>query len=96
MDHCLQETGQTQNCHWTLLFSAVSLCLKHYHILLLIYNPTPALFLRGDHVSVILPPSALVIKTGTISGTMISTENQFQSIPYRSPVCGRTVLLTVI
>ena len=36
------------------------------------------------------------IKTGTISGTMISTENQFQSIPYRSTVCGRPVLLTVM
>jgi hypothetical protein len=27
---------------------------------------------------------------------MISTENQFQSIPYRSTVCGRPVLLTVM
>jgi hypothetical protein len=36
------------------------------------------------------------IKTGTISGTMISTENQSQSIPYRSTVCDRPVLLTVM
>ena len=36
------------------------------------------------------------IKTGKISGTMISTENQFQSIPYRNTVCGRPVLLTVM
>ena len=36
------------------------------------------------------------MKTGTISGTMVCSESQFQSIPYRGHIHGRLVLITVM
>ena len=36
------------------------------------------------------------MKTGTISGTMVCSESQFQSIPYRAHIRGRLVLITVM
>ena len=36
------------------------------------------------------------MKTGTISGTMVCSESQFQSIPYRGHIRGRLVLITVM
>ena len=36
------------------------------------------------------------MKTGTISGTMVCSESQYQSIPYRGHIHGRLVLVTVM
>ena len=36
------------------------------------------------------------MKTGTMSGTMVCSESQFQSIPYRGHIHGRLVLITVM
>ena len=36
------------------------------------------------------------MKTGTMSGTMVCSESQYQSIPYRGHIHGRLVLITVM
>jgi hypothetical protein len=36
------------------------------------------------------------MKTGTMSGTMVCSESQYQSIPYRAHIHGRLVLITVM
>lgn len=36
------------------------------------------------------------MKTGTIAGTMISSESQYENIPYRAHIHGRLVLITVM
>ena len=36
------------------------------------------------------------IKTGTMSGSMICNEQQYQNIPYKAIIGNRTVLITVV
>lgn len=36
------------------------------------------------------------VKTGTLSGTMICSEKQYNSLPYRGNINGRIVLITVM
>ena len=36
------------------------------------------------------------MKTGTIAGTMVCSESQYQNIPYRGSIHGRVVLITVM
>jgi hypothetical protein len=38
----------------------------------------------------------ITLKTGSITGSMICTEREYQEIPYKGRIAGRTVLITVM